>query len=633
MQTLRNIISRYMRHVTFLLVAFLLIMILCLQFSHEQKLARETAGETFYQIGQLLERNQQELDETKAAYRQTCLHNAEAIAYIIEDDPSVLDSVEELRRIAEMMEVDEIHIFDTSGRIYAGTHPEYYDYTFDSGEQMNFFKPLLTDKSLHLVQDITPNTAEAKMMQYSALWSKSGAFIVQIGMEPVNVLKATEKNELSYLFSLFRVNPHANYYAVIASGEIVGSTDLPSVGRHLADIGLDLDAIAEGTTAFHARVNGVNSYCVFREKNGNYIGRVLSCHEMYQSIPPITAALAVCLITIALILSHVVTRYMNLYVVGGIRSVNEKLHSITQGNLDELVDIQNSVEFSELSGYINRMKQSLLDNSTKMSYVLDKANMYIGVYEYNRHMKRVRFTRHVPRILCLEPEEADKLSSDYASFQSLVTALRNHPVDGETNVYSLNDRYVKLEEINKDDEILGVVIDVTEEVERRRQIEAERDYDPLTGLYNRRGLEIRLAALLGEPKTLGCYAVIMIDADNLKTINDTYGHDAGDVYLKEIAALFEDFGPKSCVSARLGGDEFLLFLYRYGSEQELTDTIALLSDLQDNSFADLNGQVHVPLQFSFGASLTDQPADYETLMKEADERMYENKRARKASGI
>ena len=633
MQTLRNIISRYMRHGTFLLVALLLIMILCLQFSHEQKLAQETAGETFYQIGQLLERNQQELDETKAAYRQTCLHNAEAIAYIIEDDPSVLDNVEELRRIAEMMEVDEIHIFDTTGRIYAGTHPEYYDYTFDSGEQMNFFKPLLTDKSLHLVQDITPNTAEAKMMQYSALWSKSGAFIVQIGMEPVNVLKATEKNELSYLFSLFRVNPHANYYAVIASGEIVGSTDLPSVGRHLADIGLDLDAIAGGTTAFHARVNGVNSYCVFRKKNGNYIGRVLSCHEMYQSIPPITAALAVCLITIALILSHVVTRYMNLYVVGGIRSVNEKLHSITQGNLDELVDIQNSMEFSELSGYINRMKQSLLDNNKKMSYVLDKANMYIGVYEYNRHMKRVRFTRHVPRILCLEPEEAEKLSSDYALFQSLITALRSDPVDDETNVYSLNDRYVKLEELNKDDEIFGVVIDVTEEVRRRRQIEAERDYDPLTGLYNRRGLEIRLSALFDKPETLGCYAVIMIDADNLKTINDTYGHDAGDVYLKEIAALFEDFGPKSCVSARLGGDEFLLFLYRYGSEQELTDTIALLSDLQDNSFANLNGQVHVPLQFSFGASLTDQPADYETLMKEADERMYENKRARKASGI
>lgn len=634
MQTLRNIISRYMRHVTFLLVAFLLAVILCFQIAHEQRQARETAGETFYQIFQLLERNQKELAETKEAYRQTCLHNAEAIAYIIENDPSVLDSVEELQRIAGMMEVDEIHIFDTTGRIYAGTHPEYYDYTFDSGEQMGFFKPLLTDKTLHLVQDITPNTAEAKMMQYSALWSKSGTFIVQIGMEPVNVLKATEKNELSYIFSLFRVNPHANYYAVIGkTGEIVGSTDLPSVGKNLAKIGLDPDLISTGTTAFHASVNGVNSYCVFREKDGNYIGRVLSCHEMYQSIPPITAVLAICLITIALILSHVVTKYMNLYVVGGIRSVNEKLHSITQGNLDEMIDIQNSVEFSDLSSYINRMKQSLLDNNKKMSYVLSKTNMYIGVYEYNPHMKRVRITQHVPRILCLEADEADELSSDYTLFQSFITKLRSDPVDGETNVYSLKERYVKLEELNQENEIFGVVIDVTEEIRKRRKIEAERDYDLLTGLFNRRGLEIRLSALLGEPETLGCSAVIMIDADNLKTINDTYGHDAGDVYLKEIAGLLRDFGPKSCVSARLGGDEFLLFLYRYGSEQELTDTIALLTDLQNNSFADLNDRVRVPLQFSFGASLTGHSTDYEQLIKEADEKMYENKRKRKEAGI
>ena len=207
MQTLRNIISRYMRSVTFVLVVVLLALILCLQIMSEHKQAYQAATETFRQIEQLLEQNLAELEEVEEAYRQTCLHNAEAIAYIIEDNPSALNSVDELKKIARMMEVDEIHIFDTTGRIYAGTHPEYYDFTFDSGEQMQFFKPMLTDKSLRLVQDITPNTAEAKLMQYSALWSKSGAFIVQVGMEPVNVMKATEKNELSYLFSLFRVNP------------------------------------------------------------------------------------------------------------------------------------------------------------------------------------------------------------------------------------------------------------------------------------------------------------------------------------------------------------------------------------------------------------------------------------------
>ncbi len=634
MQTLRNIISRYMRSVTFVLVVVLLALILCLQIMSEHKQAYQAATETFRQIEQLLEQNLAELEEVEEAYRQTCLHNAEAIAYIIEDNPSALNSVDELKKIARMMEVDEIHIFDTTGRIYAGTHPEYYDFTFDSGEQMQFFKPMLTDKSLRLVQDITPNTAEAKLMQYSALWSKSGAFIVQVGMEPVNVMKATEKNELSYLFSLFRVNPDANYYAIDGkTGGIIGSTDLSCVGRNLSEIGLSLSDVTLDRKGFHANVNGEESYCVFVKYNDNYIGRVLSRRILYQRIPLTTVGLVFCLITIAVILFQVVTRSMNQYVVDGIHRVNEKLHSIAQGNLDEMINIQTSVEFSELSGYINRMKQSLLDNSEKMSYVLSKTNMYIGVYEYNHHMKRVRFTQHVPRILCLEPEEAETLSSDYRVFQTFISKLCNNPVKDETNVFSLKDRYIKLEEMGRDDEIFGVVIDVTDEIRKRLKIEAERDYDPLTGLYNRRGLELRLSTLFAEPESLGHSAIVMIDADNLKTINDTYGHDAGDVYLKEIAGLFRNFGPKSSLSARLGGDEFILFLYHYGSEQELTDTVSLLTDLQNSRFASLNDQVRVPLRFSFGCSLTGQSADYKKRMKEADERMYENKRKRKESGV
>lgn len=633
MQTLKNIISRYMRSATLFLVIILLALIIYIQIVNEQNQAYETATQTFFQIEQVLEKNQEELAETRADYRQTCLHNAEAIAYIIENDPSVLNSVEDLKQIAALMEVDEIHIFDTSGRIYAGTHPEYYDFTFDSGDQMRFFKPMLTDKSLRLVQDITPNTAEAKLMQYSALWSKNEAFIVQVGMEPVNVLKATEKNELSYIFSLFRVNPDANYYAVHKySGTIVGSTDLACVGKSLSEIGLDLDEIAAHEKGFHANVNNERSYCVFMAIGENYIGRILSSQDLYRRIPTTTVALAFCLIIIAMILSYVVTHYMNRYVVEGIHSINEKLHSIAQGNLDEIVDIQSSVELAELSSYINRMKKSILDNNRKMSYVLDKTNMYIGVYEYNRHMKRVRVTEHVPRILALEAEEAERLSANYKAFREFIAELRKNPVDDETCVFSCRERYVKLEEVNDNDDTFGVIIDVTDEIEKRKKIEAERDYDPLTGLYNRRGLESRLSTLFGGQEAAGCSAVVMIDADNLKVINDTYGHDAGDVYLKEIAGLFRDFGPKSCVSARLGGDEFVLFLYGYDSEQQLTDTIALLTGLQNRSFANLNDQVRVPLRFSFGCSLTGQSSDYEQLMKEADEKMYKNKRERKESG-
>lgn len=186
MQTLREMIGRYMQMIVLVIVVAILFVTIISEILLEQRYARETAERMFYQMEQVLEENQRDLAKVEEEYSQTCLYSAEAIAYIIESHPSVLGNVEELREIAEFLEVDEIHIFDTTGRIFTGTHPEYYDFTFDSGEQMRFFKPMLEDKSLRLCQDITPNTAEQKLMQYSALWSENGEFIVQVGMEPVN---------------------------------------------------------------------------------------------------------------------------------------------------------------------------------------------------------------------------------------------------------------------------------------------------------------------------------------------------------------------------------------------------------------------------------------------------------------
>ena len=72
---------------------------------------------------------------------------------------------------------------------------------------MQFFLPMLKDRSLELVQDIEPNTAEGKLMQYSAVWNSTGEFIVEVGFEPVNVSKVIAKNELPYIFSQLCVNP------------------------------------------------------------------------------------------------------------------------------------------------------------------------------------------------------------------------------------------------------------------------------------------------------------------------------------------------------------------------------------------------------------------------------------------
>lgn len=630
MQTLKTLISRYLYKIICVLIIFILIMLLYVQLITEQRQAYETAVRTIAQIEQMLEENQQELAEIQEEYRQTCLHNAETVARIIEGDPSVLDSVEELKEIAASVEIDEIHVFDKTGRIFTGTHPQYYDFTFDSGEQMMFFKPMLEDKTLELVQDITPNTAEAKPMQYSAVWSKSGEVIVQVGMEPDNVMKVTAKNELSYIFSLFRVNSEVSYYVVDAeSGKIVGATDLKTVGADASDIGLRFNNIQNGICRFHTQIDGKTFFCVFKKAGVNYIGRAVEVSSLYRQIPTTMLWIFISLTIVGLFLVKAVVRYMDRYVVMKIGEVNKKLESIADGNMEERVDVRSSVEFIELSNYMNSMVKSLLDNNKKMSYALSKTNIRIGTYEYGGRVKKVHYTAEIPKILCVDNDWMERLASDPDAFVAFLDRIKKHPISEEQGVYQQGEQFIRLEEIRDGNEVFGVAVDVTAEITKRMEIEKERDIDPLTGLYNRRGLDIKLERLFAEPEKLGHSVIFMIDADGLKKINDTYGHEKGDIYLKKIGQTISDAGTRGSVAARQGGDEFVLFLYGYDNKEELFQVVEELKDMQSDSFVALDRKINIPLQFSLGYCLADGETDYRVLLKKADQRMYQNKMERK----
>ena len=121
----------------------------------------------------------------------------------------------------------------------------------------------------------------------------------------------------------------------------------------------------------------------------------------------------------------------------------------------------------------------------------------------------------------------------------------------------------------------------------------------------------------------------MIDADGLKGINDSYGHEKGDKSLKKIADVINHFGIRESVAARQGGDEYVLFLYGYDSEIELQRTIETLDYIRGNSTAALSKDIEVPLRFSMGYSFVNEECDYAQLLKAADERMYTDKAVRK----
>ncbi len=630
MKSLKEIIRKYMFQVTAGIVVIMLLIVLGVQFLVEQRRAYESAIQIFTLMNNRLVENEQELKDVQEEYKQTCLYNAEVISLIIDQRPEILDDLQDLRELAELLEIDEIHIFDKTGRIFAGTHPEYYNLTLDSGEQIGFFKPMLEDKSLKLVQEITPNTAEEKLMQYSAVWSKNGEYIVQIGMEPVNVKKVTEKNEISYIFSTFKVNADAEYYDIDAqNGIIIGSTDAESIGRYIYEYGISLNKIQKDHNGFHAKVNGHIVFCVFHKMGDNYLGRVIPISNLYQRIPSAMLILSVCLVFMAFVLAFAVAKHINKYVVDEIYEINDKLSLITHGNFDENIEVRSSIEFSKLSDYLNTMLKSILNNNIKMSYVLNKTNLMIGIYEYNSTIQGVQFTEYVPQIFSITFDEMKKYSEELASFKSFVSQIYDSPVPGEPNVYMVGEKYIKLEEIVNKDDVFGVVMDVTADILKRKEIESERDMDLLTGLYNRRGLDTKLAELFDYPDDLGLYSMIMLDADGLKTINDTYGHESGDIYLKKIADMINSLGDRGSIAARQGGDEFILFLYNYENEDELQTTIDTLEELQNNTIDTINENVSVPIRFSFGYVISKGQNNYQDMIKAADQKMYRNKEERR----
>ena len=170
---------------------------------------------------------------------------------------------------------------------------------------------------------------------------------------------------------------------------------------------------------------------------------------------------------------------------------------------------------------------------------------------------------------------------------------------------------------------------MAEALERRR-IEHERDYDILTGLYNRQAFRRACEELFAHPEKLGHAALVMTDLDNLKQINDTYGHDWGDQYLRQTGRCLAQSVPSGTLCARLSGDEFLLFFYGYRSREEIRRELEELRDALHASTSTLpNGsQLHI----SISAGVAWYPKDstnYNTLKKYADFAMYQVKQSKK----
>ena len=332
------------------IVAVALILETCILKYVNDKNAQTTSNVLLDRVISVIDKNESSESEFVKSLKDDYIVRAKAISYIVDAKPEVEYDVDELQKIAGLMSVDEIHFIDDTGTIYSGSLPKYFGYSFDSGEQMAFFKQMLKNYDLTLCQDVTPNTAEAKEMMYAITWNESKTHMVQVGITPKRLLKELKQNQISNVIADMPVYKGMEIYVVDAkTKKILGATDASWVGN---------------TAHFNHK-----GYRFVKRKHGDYIVAVYLSKSMNDQINIVAILIVGIYLTLAscllvLMLSRV------------LKEKYEKEKYMYTSNTDELTKCFNR------RAYDSDMQK--LDLNTEWAYIsldlngLKKANDTLG---------------------------------------------------------------------------------------------------------------------------------------------------------------------------------------------------------------------------------------------------------------
>lgn len=290
-------------------------------------------------------------------------------------------------------------------------------------------------------------------------------------------------------------------------------------------------------------------------------------------------------------------------------------------------------EIDELTFTIENLHKELIENSTRNDRILRMVSVGVGTFEYKAGNEYVDISTTLADMFSFAVDFEDVNRVSGYQFFKVYNNMRKNKDDVFENTYKVSsnpDRWYEVQTLQEGDSFLGVVTDVTKDVINNRDIEYERTHDLLTDIYNRQTFYRKTYDII-ENQNLKYSAVVLIDLDNLKQANDTYGHEFGDLYIRKVAYIMKNLFPENVILARMAGDEFLLFFYGFEHREEILENIEIM-------YNNFNHEVFQLGNDSFAISASSGLAwhgvdsiDLKELIRFADFAMYEGKRKEKGS--
>ncbi len=172
--------------------------------------------------------------------------------------------------------------------------------------------------------------------------------------------------------------------------------------------------------------------------------------------------------------------------------------------------------------------------------------------------------------------------------------------------------------------VVGSITDITEQKLALKRLEKLAQRDSLTKLYNKQNFERRVSEYLEQEGAGGLHALVVLDIDDFKQINDTHGHSTGDRILDEFARMVKECYQRGDICGRIGGDEFAVLM------KDILTMSEELDDFVNGFIRNVSAAIEVceGQQLSVSAGVAVYPwhgQDYATLFDEADAALYRAK--------
>lgn len=328
---------------------------------------------------------------------------------------------------------------------------------------------------------------------------------------------------------------------------------------------------------------------------------------------------------IGVILSLLIAKFSTIKING----LSKSIHGMSA---NEDIEFQSTgfTEIDDLTDAIKVLNDKVLKSNQTLNHLFELTELNLGGFESVENGD-IRITEYIMRLLDIKDENIISINEWNQYYKQLTKTL----IDKDKRIYLYSNKehssYIKVTQTSDDSGCIGMVLDVTKEIEDMLAAKHKVDYDALTGLFSRTAFYQKAQELIdNDPYKTGC--VVFIDLDNLKFVNDSFGHDYGDMYLIEGSKIFTRIAKGNGIAARMSGDEFAIYLHGYYSKDEIRQLLYMHLEESVHVTIDLPDGTIQRVRFSAGISWYGEDSkDINELVKYADFAMYDAKHSTKGT--